>query len=64
MGQPQGMPVPDWEKPPCMWIWDHLYFLPFLSPSLLSLLSQPQLLVLQDFMAVWGRQLVCSNIKP
>lgn len=32
-----------------MWIWDHLYFLPFLSPSLLSPLSQPQLLFLQDF---------------
>lgn len=51
-GQPWGTPVPDWGKPPCAWIWDHLYFLPFQSPSLLSPLSQPQLLDLQDFVQV------------
>lgn len=54
----------EWGKPPCMWIWNHLYFLPFLSPSLLFPLSQPQPLVLQDFMAVWGGRLVCFNVKP
>lgn len=55
MGQPWGMPVPDWGEPLCTWMWDHLYFLPFLSPSLLLPLSQPQLLFFTGFHSILGR---------
>lgn len=63
-GPPRDRPVSGWGKAAYTWIWDHLYFLPFLSPSLLSSLSQLQLVVLQVFIAVWGQQFICSNIKP